>query len=213
MADLTPVGVFFAGLVSLFSPCILPLLPAILAFSAEKNKYKPALVILGLVLSFMIMGIITSVFGSLFIKYIPYLQLIAAVLIIFFGVVILIDLKLFYNLAYYTNNIHVEKQGLFGFFLLGLSLGIIWIPCIGPILGSVLMLVASKGNLLYGTLLLTIYSIGFAIPMFLIAYSTNIYLRLNSLLQYNDKLKKVTGIILIITGLWMAHISQINLIL
>lgn len=210
MLDLTILGIFFAGIMSVLSPCILPLLPSILVISTEKNKSKPILVILGLIISFMLMGIITSAFGAIFLQYIPYLQLIAAIIIIFFGVITLFDIRLFYKLSSYTSNIHIKKESNFDYFLVGLSLGVIWIPCVGPLLGTVLMIVATKGSLFYGFFLLFIYSLGFAIPMFAIVYFTQkSSCVFKNVLNYNIYIKKITGIILIITGLYLASTSQI----
>lgn len=212
--DISPLAVLLAGIVSVLSPCTLPLLPAILAFSTKEGKSSPLAVIAGLVISFTAMGVLTSAFGALLIRYIPYLQLIASITIVLFGIVMLFDLQVFNRLSIFTSKVHnSKKQGLSGGILLGLSLGIIWIPCVGPLLGSVLVLVAMRGNLIYGASLLLIYSIGFAIPMLIIAYSANVSsTRLRSIARYDFIVKKIAGVILIIVGIWMASASQLSLL-
>lgn len=213
--DISPLAVLIAGIISVLSPCTLPLLPAILAFSTKEEKYGPFAVIAGLVISFTSMGAITSAFGALLIRYIPYLHLIASVIIVLFGIIMLFDLQVFNWLSFLTSKVHnSNKQGLLGGVLLGLSLGIIWIPCVGPLLGSVLVLVAMQGNLAYGASLLFMYSIGFALPMLIIAYSANVSaMRLRNIARYDFIVKKVAGVLLILAGLWMAYTSQITLLI
>lgn len=210
--DISPLAVLLAGIVSVLSPCTLPLLPAILAFSTKEGKQSPLAVIAGLVISFTAMGVITSAFGALLIRYVPYLHLIASVTIVVFGIVMLFDLQVFNRLSTVTSKVHnSKKHGLMGGILLGLSLGIIWIPCVGPLLGTVLVLVAMQGSLAYGATLLFIYSIGFAVPMLIIAYSANVSsMRLRTIARYDFIVKKIAGILLILTGLWMANTSQIT---
>lgn len=213
--DISPLAVLIAGIISVLSPCTLPLLPAILAFSTKEGKYGPLAVIAGLVISFTSMGAITSAFGALLIRYIPYLHLIASVIIVLFGIIMLFDLQVFNWLSVLTSKVHnSNKQGLLGGVLLGLSLGIIWIPCVGPLLGSVLVLVAMQGNLAYGASLLFMYSIGFALPMLIIAYSANVSaMRLRNIARYDFIVKKIAGVLLILAGLWMAYTSQITLLI
>lgn len=213
--DISPLAVLIAGIISVLSPCTLPLLPAILAFSTKEEKYGPFAVIAGLVISFTSMGAITSAFGALLIRYIPYLHLIASVIIVLFGIIMLFDLQVFNWLSVLTSKVHnSNKQGLLGGVLLGLSLGIIWIPCVGPLLGSVLVLVAMQGNLAYGASLLFMYSIGFALPMLIIAYSANVSaMRLRNIARYDFIVKKIAGVLLILAGLWMAYTSQITLLI
>ena len=208
--DIDPLAVLLAGIVSVLSPCTLPLLPAILAFSTKEGKYRPFAVVIGLALSFTAMGVITSAFGALLIGYIPYLHLAASITIVLFGIVMLFELQFLNRILSFTGKVHVEKQGFLGGIFLGLSLGIIWIPCVGPLLGSVLVLVAVQGNLVYGASLLFIYSIGFAVPMLIIAYSANVSsTRLRSIALYDRIVKKIAGFLLVVAGSWMAYTSQI----
>lgn len=204
---LGPAASFLAGIVSVLSPCVLPLLPVILAYSVGNiGKLRPFFIVLGLSLSFTLMGILTSAFGSMFYPYIDTLRILAGLLVVIFGVSMIVGKNIFDILARYTQNIHVQNSGVFGGLLLGISLGVIWIPCVGPILGTILTAVALEGKVAYGALMLFIYSMGFAVPMLIIAYSANVYsARLSSIAKYNASLKKIAGGILIITGSWMAY--------
>ena len=203
--DVTPLAAFVAGLISIFSPCVLPLLPAIFAYSTSKGRLRPLSIVFGLTISFTIMGVVTSAFGSMFQQYLPYLSLFAGLIIILFGVTLLFDLGTF-NIFGSLSGIGVQEKGLLGGLLFGMSLGIIWIPCVGPILASILTLVAIEGDIAYGAFLLFIYSMGLGIPMLVIAYSANISSSaLSSIAKYDSYLKKGAGIVLIFVGLWMLY--------
>jgi cytochrome c-type biogenesis protein len=208
-STVTPIAVFFAGMISVLSPCVLPLLPAILAYSTGRGRLKPLAIVLGLSISFTLMGIVTSAFGSAVGPYLQYLNILAEIVIIVLGLVMLFELDLFSHLGR-LSNIQVQEKGLTGGLILGISLGIVWIPCVGPILGAVLTMVAMERSITNGALMLLVYSMGFAIPMLTIAYSANISTkRLGKLAKYDVMIKKIAGLVLIVVGLWMAYNNHI----
>jgi cytochrome c-type biogenesis protein len=205
-----PIASFIAGVLSVLSPCVLPLLPVILAYSAGKGKLRPFAIVLGLSLSFTLMGIMASAFGSVLYLHIEKLRILAGLLIVIFGISMLFGTDIFGIVANYTGKIHVRKSSPFGGLLLGASLGVIWIPCVGPILGSILTAVALEGNMTYGASMLFIYSMGFAVPMLIIAYSANISsARLSRIAKYDAGIKKVAGALLIIAGSWMVYTNTV----
>ncbi len=201
----SPFVIFLAGILSVASPCILPLLPAIMAYSAENNRAKPLLIIFGLSISFIVMGILTSAFGAFIINYIEFMQVLAALIIFILGIMLLIDNYQFFN-VFSKVSLPSGKtgSGLLGALLLGISLGIVWIPCTGPVLGAVLAFVASEGRIGYGSVMLAIYSLGFAVPMLIIGYSTNITSeKLREMTSKGHYIKQVSGTILILISIWM----------
>ncbi|MDW7731416.1 MAG: cytochrome c biogenesis CcdA family protein [Methanolobus sp.] len=207
---LNPLASFLAGVVSILSPCVLPLLPVILAYSTGQSRLRPFAIVLGLSISFTLMGVTASAFGAVFQSYIQGFRILAELLIIIFGVAMLTDYDIFGAFARYTGSLHVEKKGVFGGLLVGASLGIVWIPCVGPILGAILTTVALEGDITYGATHLFIYSMGFAVPMLLIAYFANLSsARLGEISKYDLKLKKLAGLVLVIAGLWMVYNNHI----
>jgi cytochrome c-type biogenesis protein len=92
--EINPLIAFGAGLVSIFSPCVLPLLPAIVASSTDRGKYRPFAIVLGLSISFTTMGLIASAFGAVFTTFSSYLSAVAILLIIAMGIWMLFDLHL-----------------------------------------------------------------------------------------------------------------------
>jgi cytochrome c-type biogenesis protein len=215
-STVTPLASFFAGVLSVLSPCVLPLLPIVLAYSTGQSKLRPLAIITGLTISFTTMGIVASAFGAVFLPYIDKLRIIAEITIILIGLGMLMEKDMFGFLSQYTGKIRTSgmlpdgEKGLFGGLAVGMALGIVWIPCVGPILASILTIVALKSDIYYGSGLLFIYSIGFAIPMLIIAYSAKISGdRLSRLSGFDVKLKKVAGAILVIAGLWMIYSSHL----
>jgi len=201
------IAAFGAGVLSVLSPCVLPLLPAIMAYSSERGKLRPLAIVIGLCISFTAMGVIFSAFGSAVYVYRGYMETIAEITIIVLGVVMLFDLPVFDRLSALAPQLTPQStrgEGLLGGLLLGLSLGIVWIPCIGPLIGSVLMSVIPEGDVLYGGTVLFIYSLGLAIPMLGIAYATSALTRqVRGLSRHSMIIRRIAGGVLILVGLGM----------
>ena len=209
LTGVSPIAAFVAGIISVFSPCVLPLLPAILAYSTEKGSLRPLAIVVGLSISFTTMGIATSMVGSVFRQYFAYLSILAAGVIIILGISLVFELDMPRFLST-LSNLNVGGKGLLGGLLLGLSLGVIWMPCVGPILGAILTLVAVEGDIVYGALMLFIYSLGFAIPMLLVAYSASFSsARLGTVSRYDVLIKKIAGVALVAVGIWMVYTSPL----
>jgi cytochrome c-type biogenesis protein len=162
---------FGAGLASVASPCVLPVIPLVLAGTAEDHRSRPALIVAGIAASFIAMGILTSLFGSVVGPVLPALEKVFGVMVVAFGILLLADVNLFKRITW-VHRIQAGGRGRWSGLLLGLSLGIVWIPCVGPMLSSVLALVASKGSMATGVVLLFVYSLGFAVPMLAVGYGS-----------------------------------------
>ncbi|MDF1557696.1 MAG: cytochrome c biogenesis CcdA family protein [ANME-2 cluster archaeon] len=207
-----PLLALLAGIISILSPCILPLLPAILAYSSGKGKFRPLAIVAGLAVTFTLMGMAVAAFSDILAQYQQYIRIVAEFVIISLGITMLME----FNLSIFNRipggfHVNPNKEGVAGGFILGLSLGIVWIPCTGPILTVILMDVLWKGGLLYGGFLLFIYSMGLGIPMLMIAYFINVSgNRLSTISRYDVILKRVAGVVLIIIGLWMVYSYHIK---
>ncbi|HII80024.1 MAG TPA: cytochrome c biogenesis protein CcdA [Methanosarcina sp.] len=206
---ISPVVAFGAGIVSILSPCILPLLPAVLASSTGKGKLRPLAIVLGVSISFTLMGIVTSAFGAAFQAYIGQLKILAEIVIIAMGFAMLFEINLFNSFAKFPLLAGMNDKGPISGLLLGLSLGVLWIPCVGPILASILTMVALEGSTANGALTLLIYSAGFAVPMLLLAYSAHLSTsKIKLISRYDAALKKGAGVVLILVGIRMAYLNH-----
>ena len=201
------IAAFGAGVLSVLSPCVLPLLPAIMAYSSERGKLRPLAIVIGLCISFTAMGVIFSAFGSAVYVYRGYMEMIANITIIALGIVMLFDLPVFDRLSALAPQLtrqSTPREGLMGGLLLGLSLGIVWMPCLGPLIGSVLMTVIPEGDVLYGGTVLFIYSLGLALPMLGIAYATSTLTgQVRGLSRHSMTIRRIAGGVLILVGLGM----------
>ncbi|KAF5415449.1 MAG: Thiol:disulfide interchange protein DsbD [Candidatus Methanogaster sp.] len=201
------IAAFGAGVLSVLSPCVLPLLPAIMAYSSERGKLRPLAIVIGLCISFTAMGVIFSAFGSVVYAYRGYMEMIAEIMIIALGCVMLFDLPVFDRLSALAPQLApqtTQGEGLMGGLLLGLSLGIVWMPCLGPLIGSILVTVIPEGDVLYGGTVLFVYSLGLAIPMLGIAYATSTLTgHVRGLSRHSMAIRRIAGAVLILVGLGM----------
>ncbi len=211
--SISPLTAFGAGILSVLSPCILPLLPAVLATSAGKNKLRPLAIVIGVIISFTIMGIISSAFGSVFRTHMGQLKILAEIMILLMGFALLFELSLFNSFSKFPLLGGMNEEGPVSGFLLGLSLGVLWIPCIGPILGSILTMVALEGSTSSGALTLSFYSLGFAVPMLVLAYSAHFSSsKMRVISKYDSIFKKGAGVILVLVGFWMVYQNHLRLL-
>lgn len=203
----SPLIAFVFGILSVLSPCILPVIPLIAAYSTKSGKYVPITIVIGLSTSFTLMGVLASAFGSVFQRYSTMLYTIGGVVIIFFGLCMIFEVielnirRIMPNTGLSTKFNMANVGTTAGGFIFGISLGIIWIPCVGPILGAILAIVAVKGDMLYGAILLAIYSLGLGIPLLAIAYTSRFTLK--PLNKYSVIIKRIAGVILVLIGLYM----------
>jgi len=189
-----------AGVASVLSPCVLPVIPVIVAGAEKNDRLRPLLVVIGLAITFMAMGAVSSLFGALLVGRTRTIEIIGAVVIILLGIAVIFDMNIFKRL-YRLSNIRVSGQGRFSGLILGMALGVIWVPCIGPMLSGILTMVGTSGQIFRGMFLLGLYSLGLAIPMLVIAYSSHLMQRkITALAQHETVLRYVSGTVLVVFG-------------
>ena len=212
--------VFFEGIFSFFSPCILPLIPIYITYLAGNGKitledgsivYNRKKVFLhtlfftiGICCTFFILGISFTALGRLLNSYQLILTRVGGILIILLG---LFQLGLF-NINFLQKerkfNFDMSKKEVNPFvaFVMGFTFSFAWTPCVGPALSSVLLLASNSKNALTGNLLVGIYSLGFIIPFLLLGLFTgkvlNFFREKQSFVKYTVK---ISGILLILIGI------------
>ncbi len=197
---------FLGGLVTILSPCILPILPIILAGSLTGGKRKPYGIILGFVFSFTFFTLFLSSLVKLFNISADNLRYLSIVILIIFALTLLIpQIQLFLEkiISRFSSLLgsSSKRQGFSGGLLIGFSLGLLWTPCVGPILASVITL-ALTGSVSGGAFLITLaYSLGTALPMLAIMYGgRNLLNKAPGLLKNSVAIQKVFAVIMIITA-------------
>jgi cytochrome c-type biogenesis protein len=205
---------FFAGLISFVSPCVLPLIPGYVSFISgttlneldlkSKNFIlkKSLSFSLGFSLVFISLGATATFIGSLLLHNSQILSIISGIVIIFFGIYLLELIQInFLNKNFGSYNIKYSNN-LFFPFMVGIGFGFGWTPCIGPILGSILAYASMENSIYKGVLLLSVYSLGLAIPFVVSSLIIKKFLIISKKSKsYLSKIKKFSGIILLITGI------------
>ncbi len=193
-----------AGVVTVAAPCTLPMLPILLGASVgQTGKARPAMIALGFVISFsaaaLLLGAITDIFD-----FDPNsLRTGAAVLLLGFGLLMVwpapfewFSVRIGGLIAASGNP--ASRQGNIGGFVLGTTLGLVWTPCAGPVLGSILTVVATSKDTTWASALLVVYAIGAAIPMLAIAYGGQaVTTRVRNIARISPKLQKGFGVVVI----------------
>jgi len=212
---------FAAGTLLFFSPCLLPLIPSYISyltgisfgeFQGEPTKERKKEIkrltiihslffILGFSFVFVSLGMTVTVIGRIFFEYQAILKKVGAALIILFGLSISGLLKI--GILLKEKRIAYRKKGIsyIGTFLMGSTFAFAWTPCVGPLLGSVLVYASSTASAALGFRLLSVFSLGLAVPFFISS------LMVNSFLLYFKKIKDyikwvnlIAGVILVLFG-------------
>nr|WP_321395719.1 cytochrome c biogenesis protein CcdA [uncultured Desulfobacter sp.] len=195
---------FVAGLLSFLSPCVLPLIPAYFSFitglsldelTADDKEVRKKVIlstlayVAGFSSIFILFGASASFLGGLASQYSWVVRYVGGGIILIFGLHLLglINIKSFQ----FERKFHFKETPfhLFGTFLIGMAFGAGWSPCIGPMLGSILIVAGSQDTILKGILLLATYSAGMALPFIVIS------IFINSMLGFMKKATRAMGII------------------
>lgn len=202
---------FLAGIITILSPCILPILPVVLAGSVGSGKKKPLGIVLGFVLSFTFFTLFLSAIVQATGIPTDKLRSLSIIIIALFGISLLfpsfqiIMERLFSKLSGKLS-VKGTHEGFSGGVLIGLSLGLIWTPCVGPIIASVITLAATSEVTLAAFFITLAYAVGTAIPMFAIMYSGRSLLqKVPWLLPNTGKIQKVFGILMILTAIGLFY--------
>ena len=203
---------FFAGFITILSPCILSIAPILLAASAEESRYKPLGIIAGLIISFSFFTLsLTAIVQATGISP-DIFRSIALGMIIFFGLTMIIP---FFENTFALFTAYIARIGstiqehaipikteLISGLLIGIALGLLWTPCAGPILATITTIAATEGVTLTSILIILAYSIGAAIPMLLLCFGgAKIINSTTALAPYAHTIRQIFGIIIITSAL------------
>jgi cytochrome c-type biogenesis protein len=193
-----------AGIVTVAAPCTLPMLPILLGASVgQTGKARPALIAVGFVISFSAAALALSAITRVFDFDPNSLRTGAAILLVAFGALMIWPAPfewLSIRIGGFVNGsaVATSRQGNIGGFVLGTTLGLVWTPCAGPVLGSILTVVATSKDTVWASTLLVVYAIGAAIPMLAIAHGGQaVTTRVRSIARISPKLQQGFGVVVI----------------
>ncbi len=211
---------FLAGLLSFLSPCVLPLVPSYVSFvtglgveeleSGGGGVKRVTLVhsllfVAGFTLIFLLMGASATYIGQLLRTYQEIIARIGGVIIILFGVLLLGIIPIPALSRERRYQFQKKPVGYAGTVAVGMAFGAGWVPCIGPILGAILTLAATRADVAEGIGLLGVYSAGLAIPFVLSAVALTAFLSwFQRFRRYVRFVELIAGLLLIFVGLLLA---------
>jgi len=201
---------YLAGLLTLINPCVLPLLPIIIASAFQRSRMGPMALAFGLVVSFTVVGLLVTAFGHLIGLDEERLNQIAATLMIVFGLLLLVPkvgniLSTAVAPMASSANDRVDQlhgTGIAGQAMVGVLLGAVWSPCIGPTLGGAIGLAASGENLMQAGITMLFFGLGVATMLLGLAYGSREVLvsRRETMLRLMPWAKPIMGVTLLVVG-------------
>lgn len=204
---------FLAGIVTILSPCILPILPIVLSGSLSGGKRRPLGVVTGFIGSFTFFTLFLSAIVRSTGLPVDFMRNLAIIMIFTFGIFLVIPQaqvifeKLVSKLSsLQKNHNNSTNSGFFGGIIVGASLGLVWAPCVGPILAAIITLSITAQVTLSAVLITLAYAMGTAIPMLIITYSgRKVFEKVPWLLSHTNQIQQIFGVLMIFTavGLFM----------
>lgn len=202
---------FLEGIASFISPCILPMIPIYVSYFVGKNTEKTSKAItnaIGFVFGFTIVFLTLSIFassvGSVLNKYIQYIKVLFGIVIIILGLNYMDIVKIKFLNMRKQIKADIKDFNFIKALVFGILFSASWTPCVGTFLSSALLLIAKEQNVFKGILLIIIYSIGLGIPFIIsVAFIEKLKKLFNVIKNNYQKIKVVSGAILIIMGIYM----------
>ena len=221
MSEIGYITAFLGGVLSFLSPCVLPLIPSYVSFitgmsfedfkTGDKKRIRKITLVnsfsfvCGFSTVFILLGVFSSVVGKFLAVYYDHIRIIGGSLIILLGLYVMGILKLDFLSYEKRVHLHSKPKGHFGSYIVGLTFGAGWTPCVGPILGSILLIASTSGSAVQGFWFLLVYSLGLAIPFMITA------LAINSFLSHFTAIQKYMRVIMILSGLLLIAFGVIML--
>jgi cytochrome c-type biogenesis protein len=200
---------FAAGLLTIAAPCVLPMLPIVLGASVgHRDPLRPVLITVGFAVTFSLVAFLFGLFPSVLGLSQDTLRDAAAIMLGMFGVLMLwrrpfdFLMQRLNTTSAVTSRLSAVVTDKSSALLLGASLGAVWAPCAGPVLGSILTLVATSEKLGHAALLLAVYSAGAALPMLVVAYGGQyVSVRIRRLAPYAQSLQRGFGAVVMLIAI------------
>jgi cytochrome c-type biogenesis protein len=211
---------FAAGLVSFLSPCVLPVVPSCLAFVSgltlgdldapssagvrARAALHATLFMAGFGLVFMTLGLVATVAGVRIAAALPWIHRLGGAVMIVFGLMLVGLLRIPGLVGDLRLHLSSRPAGILGSFATGVAFGAGWTPCIGPILGTVLLYASLESTMVQGTLLLATYALGLGVPFVVAAVGFSWFLAGSAQVKkWIVPLQRIAGSVLVVLGLSM----------
>jgi len=230
--SIQPISIFAAfaaGLLSFVSPCVLPLVPSYVSYitglsveqlsnAAERRRFRHTIIINSLLFIggfscvFIAFGASASLIGQVLITYQDHLRKIGGILIVIFGLYLLGLLNLSFLATEKRMHFSSRPAGYLGSFLIGVAFAAGWTPCVGPVLGTILLYASTTDALVDGVTLLASYSLGLGLPLFATALGVDRFFSyFKQARAYLWGVSMLSGVFLVIVGV-MIYANSLTMI-
>ncbi len=229
LSQISIFAAFSAGLLSFVSPCVLPLVPSYISYisglsieqlssAEERGRFRKEIVVNSLLFIsgfsavFIAFGASASLVGQFLITYQDFVRKIGGVLIIIFGLYLLGVLNLSFLATEKRFHFKSRPAGYVGSVLVGVAFAAGWTPCVGPVLGTILLYASTTDSLLNGVTLLSAYSLGLGLPLFATALGVDRFLAyFKQVRAYLWGVSAVCGVFLIVVGA-LIYVNSLTII-
>lgn len=196
--EIFPLISFFTGVISILSPCILPVIPIFVAFSLKtKSKSEIVSFTLGLLSVFLVIVLLTGFFTSVVYSYIFYIRILSVVLLLAIGILMLVDYSFSFSIK-----LPKESDGIVGSFILGFITSISWAPCYSAYLISLITLLVSSSDGMYAVFNILLYCLGFGLTLFVLSLLIS-KINLEKLIGKTKYIPKIFAVLIIIGAVYL----------
>ena len=196
--EIFPLISFFTGVISILSPCILPVIPIFVAFSLKtKSKSEIISFTLGLLSIFLVIILLTGFFTSIVYSYLFYIRILSAVILLVMGILMLVDYSFSFSVK-----LPKESDGIVGSFILGFITSISWAPCYSAYLISLITLLMSSSDGMYAVFNILLYCLGFGLTLFVLSLLIS-KITLEKLVTNTKYIPKIFAILIIIGAIYL----------
>lgn len=194
------------GVLTIASPCVLPILPIVLggALHDRQDRARPLFIVAGFVIAFSSLGLLLASASQQVVQAHEFLRMAGIALLALAGLAMLWKAPYAWAMRRLDGLMPLgagQRTGKLGAVLLGMSLGVVWTPCAGPVLAAILVLAAQAQDLGRSSTLLMLYALGAGIPMLVIAYGGQFMRRhIRSVARHAERLQQVFGVLILATA-------------
>lgn len=198
--EIFPLISFFTGVISILSPCILPILPIFIAFSLKsRKKIEIISFTIGLFSIFTLIIFLTAFFTSFVYGYVYYIRIISACLLLIMGVLMLFD----YSFGF-INVKSGGSEGILGSFSLGVLTSVAWAPCYSAYLISLISLLVTSADALFAAFNIMLYCLGFGLTIFVLSFALS-KINLESFIKKTGYIPKIFAVLIILGAICILY--------
>jgi cytochrome c-type biogenesis protein len=211
--SLNPVVAYAAGVLTILSPCVIPLVPIVLGSAAQRHRWGPLALAIGLVASFTLVGFAVATVGASIGLDSETIRKWSAALLLLVGIILVVPRlqhlveRFFSPLAHWAGErqARLERFGLMGQVGIGVLLGLVWSPCVGPTLGAATVLAAQGRDLGQVAFVMLAFALGIATVLLIIAVATQSLLARwrGTLMSAGTRGRRVLGVLIVLVGVFI----------